>query len=217
MSTFNFLMLYDQKMASIGDTSARVARQYCKRHGYRFTCHREVLDPGLHPAWNKIVALRRHLGESEWTFWCDADTLICDPAFTMDRIVEQLSGEDIAISTDKKGMCSGLLLIRNTAWSARYLETLLFLGPHYPPARPKPLHEQETMNRIATSFPAVGNRIMLIPESVISNPRTPCTDEVPFIMHYWSSAHTQSSIIQCMSEMQEGGWSQKCMNLKKLL
>jgi hypothetical protein len=206
MPSVNYLMLYDQNLAQIGGISARVARQYCERHGYRFTCHTELLDPNLHPSWNKVVALRRHLAESDWTFWCDADTIICDPSFTMDRLMALVPDRSLAMSHDPGGLNNGVFLLRNCAWSAQYLDTLLFLGRRDPPARPKSLHEQETIHLIARRFPAVRKQIAIIAETVIANPRSPACTLAPFIMHYWSSWQGQDKVAAAMTEVQAKGW-----------
>lgn len=49
---------------------------YAKRHGYQFIDASDVVDTSRPPSWSKILALKRHLRESDWLFWTDADSLV---------------------------------------------------------------------------------------------------------------------------------------------
>ncbi len=211
-ASIQFLMLYDQKLASFGDLSSATAKRYCEGQGYQFTCHRQRLDTRLSPQWNKIVVLRRHLSDAEWLVWCDADAIITDPRFSLAQLIALGKGKNLMISQDLHGSCSGFLLIRNTPWSASYLETLLFLGEYSctSGSGSRPKFEQDTMNELERSFPTIRSQIARIPESIVANPATSHSKEPPFIMHYWSSINSTEGITACMRSFLMDGWSESC-------
>jgi hypothetical protein len=156
--------------------------------------------------WNKIVAVRKHLGESDWIFWCDVDTLICNQAFTLNQIARSIPDQSVAMSTDCNGWCAGVFLIRNCDWAKRFLDTILFLGDSHPPDRPKPLRDQATIKLIGHRFPGMGGQIADIAESVIANPLTPPLATAPFIEHYWSGTNSLDEIAGRMTAVLAKGW-----------
>ena len=98
---------------------------YARKHDYHFYDGSDWMDTSRPPAWSKIKAVQ-HLLEHEqcdWVMWTDADTVIMNSDKTIEDFLPADPTKDLLVGSDKGGgYNSGVFVIRNTAWSKRFLE-----------------------------------------------------------------------------------------------
>ncbi|MGB5694821.1 MAG: hypothetical protein WBM46_04140 [Polyangiales bacterium] len=77
-------------------------QSYCDRHGYAFTCWREVVLDDMHLIWSKIEWMRRHMRDmtADWLAVVDADTMVNKPERSLEALVQAHPGKDFLISED---------------------------------------------------------------------------------------------------------------------
>lgn len=77
---------YDEKYAELGAVTTPAKEVYALRHGYEFRCVRGF-DGLSHPSWQKLGLIAEGLVDHEWVFWSDADTVLTNPALSVERHV----------------------------------------------------------------------------------------------------------------------------------
>lgn len=203
--------LFDEKFRLIGDISSRLMREYCGARGYEFACYNHLPDPSRGPQWNKTRIIQQELPSCDWLLWMDADTIPLNNNWSMEKLVEQVRDKDLIFSSDDVGMlCAGLFLIRNSAWSVQFLQTLWFCGQmDYNYAKryhTSPQFDQVTIMALADNFPMVAERIAVLPKEFCANPRSDFYQNA-FAMHYWSSDNHLERVAAKMRNFVESGWT----------
>lgn len=62
---------------------------YCKKHNYDLFLYHKSLDPSRHPAWSKILAVEKHIGDYKWLLWIDSDALIMNSNIKIESLIDQ--------------------------------------------------------------------------------------------------------------------------------
>ncbi|GJJ73511.1 hypothetical protein EMPS_05869 [Entomortierella parvispora] len=125
----------DMCMAEASLYAAENKRLYAEKHGYDFVARAAEFAQeefrGRRLVWGKIGALQKVLPHYEWLFWMDMDAVVAD----MDKDVRELlkfaeenkrpEQDEISLVVvrpvrDPK-LNAGVLLIKNTDWSRRFL------------------------------------------------------------------------------------------------
>lgn len=205
MKDVKLLMAYDENRKSIGDLSSARAKDYAKRWGYGFECHycTHADHAGRTPYWMKVSKLINALKNCSWLLWLDADTFIVDMDVPLDRI--QVDESNLFISQDCGGICTGVVLFKSCLWTAKFLETVDFLGP----TDSKRYHEQATVSSMLKMWPGIRENVTLIPEYYVQNPKSPFTSK-PFIYHYWAQWNYLEIVARSMKSVAASGWSESC-------
>ena len=193
-------MQYDDAYAEMGDIASAHAREYALRHSYGIYVSRTV-PTFCTPFWRKIHLIRWALENPEWDYiyWMDADTLILDMDFPIDRL---RGGKDalLDISTDDWGICAGIFGVRNCDWSHQLLDTWIFLGdvrgtcPGVTNSG-----DQAPLMLMDKYFASVGDKVNRIPQEVISNPQS--KQKGTFMHHWWSRITDKGTIVLQMSNL----------------
>ncbi len=116
---------------------------WARLHGYELHQMAQTLDAGIRPgAWQKVALLQRALktippSRAEWLLWLDMDVVIGDVATTFP--VDWYTGKDLVMWGSKEkitggdvhGMNSGVLLLRNSAWTRALVDAIAEFG-RYP-------------------------------------------------------------------------------------
>lgn len=85
--------------------------------------------------WAKIQWMHQILGDHEWLWWSDADTVIRDYKHKLEPVIEEACRGrqfcDMIASKDWNGFNAGSFLLRRSAWSFQMLEHVLrkYTGP----------------------------------------------------------------------------------------
>ncbi len=220
-----FVTLYDDNRAQIGDiTSDRMVR-YCASRGYRPLVFRRLLEPAVHPAWNKLWAVEQALkleAEGNYVVWVDADVLVLDAEVDIIQCIENhVSSAQAYFSVDTlctdpseslKQINTGFFVIRNNAWSRALIEMWKVLGECQPRHRvtneTSPRHDQDTLRHIAVCYPAVSEKFSFISPSLIQN-QTSDFELNAFAYHYWASGKSQEKIAEHARLTVERGYCSK--------
>lgn len=128
------ISMWDENQAALAAITGPNKAAYCRRHGYAWLPQTAGFVAERPLAWSKIAFLRRLLPAYDWVMWSDADSLITNPALRLEPLVDQPA--DLLITCDHNGVNTGSFLLRNCAWSRRFLEELWELPAHpdYTPA-----------------------------------------------------------------------------------
>lgn len=98
---------------------------FAQKHSYYLYDGSDLIDTSRPPAWSKIKAVQ-HLLENEqceWVMWADADTVIMSSDNRIEDFLPADPTKDLLIGSDKGGgYNSGVFVVRNTAWSKRFLQ-----------------------------------------------------------------------------------------------
>lgn len=184
MPTFTLLMMYDDAYAALGAVTGQRARDYAERHGYGFQCVTRLLDPALHPHWNKVLMVRQSMNlASEWFVWLDADVYIWSLDFGLESLVRP--DKDLLLSADSAGYCCGFYLVRKCTWSMRLFDALLFLQNVQDTGR-RPLNDQDSLKLLIESYPAVASRCAGISDAIVQNPDS-ARKPAAFAHHFWAN------------------------------
>lgn len=119
--------LYDKSYKHIGQYAHANKQEYAKKHNYDAFLYTESLDSKRRTHWSKIKALQKHLKDYDWLFWTDADALIMNKEIRLETFIDPNLDEniDIIITKDCYGCINtGNFLIKNSAWSAQFLNQM---------------------------------------------------------------------------------------------
>jgi hypothetical protein len=161
---------------TIGETYKEATRYatrskeiYCAKHGYPFFDEEDLVDHSRAFSWSKIPLILRHLPDFDYIVWIDGDAQIMDPSIRLEDRIDYLSeGRDITIARDHVCPNMGVILIKNTEWSRKFLNliydqehmidaanweqcAMIFLHKHNVSAATEhitilPLHKQNELN-----------------------------------------------------------------------
>jgi hypothetical protein len=110
---------------------------YGALHSHDVLVASDCINPDRPIAWSKFDCSLKYLHLYDYIFIADMDALIMEPLFRLDTLVQSAGAHrDIIISTDWNGINSGVMLIKNTAWSHSFLKLCskleVLVQPKYP-------------------------------------------------------------------------------------
>ena len=129
---------------TIGFDTMLINKSYCKINKYDFFVYNDDPDSlkNKHPAWYKLYYVNKVLQEYkyEYVFWIDADAFFCNNNLrienyindTKDFIVARDSGYSLEeYKNNKYKINSGVFIFKNTDWSKKFINNLLFASKFY--------------------------------------------------------------------------------------
>ena len=102
---------FDANYDEVGAISVPNKRAYCAQHGYDYILEHEALDPTRPASWNKLKLMQQYIGQYQALFWNDTDTLIMNPAITLESLL--LPQKPIIVGSDNWGINCGNFIIQN--------------------------------------------------------------------------------------------------------
>lgn len=179
----------------IGEISIPLMKSYCSKNRIDFDLHDKITSKHSDVYWNKISIVMESLSSYDWIMWCDADILISDLEFDWKDYLLKLENKNLIISSDFRGICLGLFFIRSCQWSFELLETLETLGniknEKVGLYDRRNQREQDTLKVLMDFFENISSKIEIIPESIVSNPKSPESVEGLFAHHFWANGNPQ--------------------------
>ena len=163
ITPFTLVTLHDEKMSGVGAITAGALRDYARRNGYGFIHHERLLDPSRHPAWNKILALRKAVVKQKkgWVMWFDADAMVMNQQVRAESLLRE--DRDLIFASDFNGLVSGIFLVRCCAWTVKFLDTIFFLGDLIKdPDGFGPKWEQNTIKHVLENFAGFQSRVAIL-------------------------------------------------------
>lgn len=95
---------------------------YCAKHGYTCVSGNDLVDPSRPAAWSKLLAIKHFLPDFDWVFYMDSDTFVMNASVGLEAFLDRRY--DFIATNDGNGFNSGVMLVRNTAWSLQWLQDL---------------------------------------------------------------------------------------------
>ena len=145
-----------------------VYEKYTERHGYYFK-KKDIINFNKPQSWFKIEALIEY-GESDYDYilWCDSDTIILNPAFKLESIIDK--NKDLYISQDNLGLNCGVFLIKNSDTMRKFLKRIQSLYPEFPETHPLAgIWEQAAVWKLCyENYLNIRSLIKIIPQYVIN-------------------------------------------------
>lgn len=103
---------------------------YCSMHGYEFIEYKfENLNP-YGPTWGRVFGIREHLRDYDWIFYLDTDTVITNPKFSAEVLLEGCHNIVVGRMPDfdtgiLNHISTSAMLLRNCDWTMGFLELWL--------------------------------------------------------------------------------------------
>ena len=129
-------------------------QDYARLHNYPIVVASRLADPTLHNMWNKVGWILKTFEDypnADWFFWVDSDTMVIDVNFVLPW--NRFKGKDLviwgnetrlALGDGRRGINSGVMLIRNSAWAKDFFEQVAELGRIAEPGLENVLMEELT-------------------------------------------------------------------------
>ncbi|KAF9580898.1 hypothetical protein BGW38_002271 [Lunasporangiospora selenospora] len=134
-SSYNYVNMC---MTDASLPAAENKRAYAKKKGYDFVARGAEFAQeedglrGRQVVWGKIGAIQKTLPYYEWLFWMDMDAVIADSDVDLRAIIEEAEKQKgpekgeisliVARPVRDKMLNAGVMLIKNTGWSRRFLD-----------------------------------------------------------------------------------------------
>jgi hypothetical protein len=156
--------LNDEKYQPLADlTWNQNKQQYCERHGYlgiNWTSGFDKTITGGFERCRLIKELFETQKEVEWVWWTGCDAMITN--FTIKIEDKILPDYDLIIATDCNEINNDSFLIKNTAWSKKWLQDIYNSWPKYKTAM---FLEQQAM---IDSYPDNKDKIKIVPQRYLN-------------------------------------------------
>jgi hypothetical protein len=195
-----FITYCDSNYRAVGAISVPIMKRYCEMHRMDFVFHEKLTESNSDVYWNKIAIVKEALNDVDWVIWCDADILIRNMEHKWTDYLMNIQDKNLIISSDYRGLCLGFFIIRACDWSTRLLKTLGTLGnirnEKIGIYDVKNRLEQDTLKVIADFFENIGSKIELLPENIISNPKTKSPIAGNFAHHYWANNNLNNVVAE---------------------
>ena len=202
--------LYTDEIATYGLLSAANKEAYARRHGYGFTAYTRPLDTSRHPAFSKLTAIANHLADNDWVFWTDADSLIMNPAISLESIIAQGADKDMILTREAGAspVNTGQWLIRNTAWSRAALARIG--TPGCPNSRPHWFEQGAFVDWLREQPDRWQHLAVLAPRVMNATPARGAYADLhlrasryrrgDFIIHFWPLARDVARVTRAMRQ-----------------
>ncbi|CAL9087239.1 unnamed protein product [Musa textilis] len=119
-----------RSFSGVGKAVAGNKQAYAARMGYVLVDAGGMVDHSRPPSWSKILAVRSQLPHYDWVFWNDADTMVMNPALSLESILYAAIGHvnldaspDLVVTEDTNGVNAGVFFVRRSEWSDKFLQT----------------------------------------------------------------------------------------------
>ncbi len=165
-------------------------------NGMKIFLTTELNPDVLNWSWAKVHRMKQLLlNDFDWVLSLDADIL---PGFEngLSRAVEsvlnshRISGNEIFLSQDYNGICMGFWMMKNGERAQETVQAMLDLGQidNYLEFDTRDTWEQNTFKKLLKSDTRIGEKLELIPESVVANPRSRGLRTLPCCYHFWGNS-----------------------------
>ena len=202
------ITLFTKEIAEYGQIGAANKQAYGRRHGYDCFVYRERLNASCHPAWSKLVAIKRHLSDYDWVFWSDADLLVMNGGRTLETIIARQENKDMILTWEAgtSPVNTGQWLIRNSEWSNAALSAIG--DPACSNKRPNWFEQGALIEWLKEDEKRWSHLAVLHPRVMNSTPPVSLYDRRSlhrsryrrgdFIIHFWPLARSREAVLNMM-------------------
>ncbi len=156
---------------------------YCARHGYDWHVFAETVA-NRSIGWTRMPAALTLLGQYEWVFHIDLDSVIMDHSVKLEEFLDPRY--DLVIGVDGNGINNGVFCLRNSTWSRMlYAEAWTRTDVPYN----QYWYEQAALMSIMSESHGVRNHMKLVPQEHFNTylgpgDSLPLHNKEPFILHF---------------------------------
>ncbi len=127
MPRIAIVTFYTDTWSKVGALVDQNKLDYARAHEYSFSStvptEKDLAVMGRPPAWFKVPLLQRHVQNSDWTLWTDADSVVVDHDVRLEDLVDD--EHDVVLSLDPvTGVNTGNMLLKNSEWTGQLLKHL---------------------------------------------------------------------------------------------
>lgn len=204
---------YNKLASHFSDITAMMWKEYSKLHNYECVIKSYEFSYSM----EKLKYLNELINNTmcDYIVWVDSDIFIINMEFQLKTIIDN---NELKISSDNMGICSGAMILKNSAWVKQCLTTLLFLGETSLDTdlitnkstgwfvKQQARHDQNGFKILSHYFESFKSKISLIPESIIQNPASTFNKDA-FAFHFWSYGWTkQDKMIEHINKIKQVGY-----------
>jgi hypothetical protein len=171
--------------------------EYAKANGVDFTCYR-LPQAGNHVniIWDKVELCKNALDEADhYLCWVDVDVLLLNSSRPWIEEIVRKVDEDLVVSSDDNGLCTGLFVLRKCEWSSKFLDTMQFLGNITPEMERNMTTigagDQSCVKYLMGFRRIVDNTYIIPNDGRISNPNLGIQPHT-LAHHYWSNGGSEN-------------------------
>ncbi|KAF9583908.1 hypothetical protein BGW38_008153 [Lunasporangiospora selenospora] len=213
----------DMCMAESALPSAENKRAYAAKHGYDFVARSAEFAQeefrGRRLVWGKLAAIQKVLPHYEWLLWMDMDAVVANPEQDVRDIIrkaEELNenrkgDEDEAESSEislivsrpkrDKMFNAGVMLIKNTEWTRRYLSEVQRRKLWY---FKKPSYEQGALWDVMLEDQWASGVMLLDRDDHTMNTFPAFYEEGDFIVHFAPDGCPADPVLAALKKITDG-------------
>jgi len=119
--------LYTDNFKSFAPLAIKSFEKFCEYNDFEIQIYDQVLDNNIHPAWNKLLAVKDCFLKHDYVLWSDIDTLFLNNKKSFLDMANISKESSFLCSSDWNGICSSHFYIKNNEYNNKLIDTLLFL------------------------------------------------------------------------------------------
>ena len=119
--------LYTDNFKSFAPLAIKSFEKFCEYNDFEIQIYDQVLDNNIHPAWNKLLAVKDCFLKHDYVLWSDIDTLFLNNKKSFLDMANISKESSFLCSSDWNGICSSHFFIKNNEYNNKLIDTLLFL------------------------------------------------------------------------------------------
>ena len=116
------LLHYTPNWKEIANITIPIAKEYCKKHGYKFSAY-DCIAYGQYDGKEKLNHILYEWKAGDVCMVMDADTMITNHGIKIEDFIDD--SHDLYISKHVGNINAGIFIIRLTEWSKRFLRYVL--------------------------------------------------------------------------------------------
>jgi hypothetical protein len=119
--------LYDEKYKDISSISLKSFEIFCEYNNSDLKIYSKLIDNFIHPAWNKLLAIKECLNTYDIVLWADIDSIFIPRKENFIKYNNFDESCNFMTSFDGNGLCSSHILMNRCDYNIKLIDTLLFL------------------------------------------------------------------------------------------
>lgn len=119
--------LYTDNFKSFAPLAIKSFEKFCEYNNFEIQIYDQALDKSIHPAWNKLLAVKNCFLKYDYVLWSDIDTLFLNNKKSFLDIADINKETSFLCNSDWNGICTSHFYIKNNEYNNKLLDTLLFL------------------------------------------------------------------------------------------
>lgn len=119
--------LYDKNFDKFIPYVLKSFERFCEINSFDICVYNKLFDTNLHPSWNKLLAIKESFKKYDLVFWSDADSLFTGINENFLKMNEFNNQSNFMIASDENGICTSHILVKNTEYNSKLIDTLIFL------------------------------------------------------------------------------------------